>query len=296
MCCACLQFATDEHAYKTILTRSSGSTALEGTSLPHPTVIAACGDPSVLGAAFYLMEPVSGFNPNGDLPGRYATDSSWRRELGLQIVRVAGKIGEIDYQAAGLGDFGRPDGFLERQVERWRRQLESYTNRPSERADDLGDLSVVASWLTRNQPTSFSPGLMHGDFHLGNVLASYEQVEITAVVDWELATIGDPLLDLGWLLATWPDSDPRQPGTKGSTPWEGFPSQTELVEEYARVTTRPVDNVKWYLVLACFKLASILEGTYSRSLEGKASEGAGTRFHLAAINLTMRAILTIESL
>jgi aminoglycoside phosphotransferase (APT) family kinase protein len=239
--------------------------ALAGSDVPHPALIAACGDESVIGAAFYLMEPIEGANPTVGLPPGYADDPAWRRDLGLAMADGAASVGAVDHEAVGLADLGKPDGYLERQVPRWRSHLEA------------------------NRPPSFRPGLIHGDYHLANVLVSYDRPGLAAIVDWELTTIGDPLLDLGWLLATWPDPDGSTTGAVGVQPWDGFPSARDLVARYSERTTRDLSAVAWYEVLACYKLGIILEGTYARAFSGQHDVATGDQLHASTLGLFARA-------
>ncbi|MDQ3106906.1 MAG: phosphotransferase family protein, partial [Actinomycetota bacterium] len=180
--------------------------ALAGTDVPHPALIAECGDVEVLGAAFYLMEPVDGVNPTLGLPEAHRADPSLQHEMGLSMADAIAALGRVDVDAVGLTGLGRPDGWLERQVERWRSHLASYAAVEGYEGpgDDIPDVERVAHWLEAHRPASWTPGLIHGDFHFANVLVRHDVGALAAVVDWELATIGDPLLDLGHLLATWP--------------------------------------------------------------------------------------------
>src|SRR5690606_12739196 len=180
--------------------------ALAGTDVPHPAFVAGPGEPDegVTDAVFYLMAPVDGVNPTVELPAPIAEDPDGRRRFGLSVADAAARLGAVDHVAVGLADFGRPEGFLERQVPRWMAELEGYGELPGYPGPDIPGLDEVASWLEANRPTSWRPGIMHGDFHVANVLVAPDRPEVAAIVDWEMCTIGDPLLDLGWLLATWP--------------------------------------------------------------------------------------------
>jgi len=263
--------------------------SLEGTKVPHPRLIAACSDDAVLGAAFYLMEPVEGFNPVSGLPPLHAGSAEVQHRMGLALVEAIAELGSLDFEALGLGDFGKPEGFLERQVPRWRTQLESYTrfeNWPG--PETLGDVGRVGDWLEAHRPTSFRPGVMHGDYHLANVMYRNDSPELAAVVDWELATIGDPLVDLGWLLATWPERGDEESTVKVQ-PWIGFPSANELIGHYASRTGRDLSGIGWYEVLACYKLGILLEGTHARASAGQASGDVGDRLHARAVRLFERA-------
>lgn len=261
--------------------------ALKGTNVPHPELIAACPDETVLGAAFYLMEPIDGYNATTGLPEPFASSPQLRHQMGLSLVDGIAALGAQDYVALGLTGLGKPDNYLERQVSRWKAQLESYAEFPEwDGLKDLPDIAGVSRWLEENRPQTFQPGIIHGDYHLANVMYRFDAPRLAAIVDWELTTIGDPLLDLGWLLATWPEGNT---GTVSVTPWEGFPSADELVAHYATQTTRDLSHIHWYGVLACYKLGIILEGTYARACAGKAPKATGDQLHASTIGLLERA-------
>jgi aminoglycoside phosphotransferase (APT) family kinase protein len=265
--------------------------ALAGSDVPHPALIAACPDEQVLGAAFYLMQPIDGFNPANGLPPLHAAAPDVRHRMGLAMVEGIAALGALDYRAVGLEGFGKPENYLGRQVARWRAQLDSYVEHvgwPGPSA--IPGVDKVAAWLDAHRPVSFVPGIIHGDFHLGNVLFRPDGPELAAIVDWELTTIGDPLLDLGWLLATWQEGDqPRDFGVK-VTPWSGFPTGKELVEHYRARTHRDLSAIDWYAVLACYKLGIILEGTHARACAGRAPQETGDRLHAHTVGLFERAL------
>jgi aminoglycoside phosphotransferase (APT) family kinase protein len=254
-----------------------------------------CEDPSVLGeAAFYLMEPVDGFNAGAGLPALHAGDATIRHAMGLSMADAAARLGALDHRAVGLGDFGKPDGFLDRQVPRWLSELESYSSLENYPGPDIGDVADVAAWLRANQPSTFRPGIMHGDYHAANVMSSRTGPEVVAIVDWEMCTIGDPLLDLGWMLATWyrPGHEPVLPNQLMSV--GGLATPSELVERYAANTTRDLSNIDWYVVMACFKLGIILEGSNARAAAGKAPKEIGDVLHTATVRLFQRAVAIME--
>lgn len=262
---------------------------LEGlaeTDVPHPGFIKGCWDQSVLGRNFYLMEPVDGFNAINGLPKSHQKDPQTRQRMGYSYIEALAKLGAVDYQKIGLSDFGQPDGFLERQGARWVGQLHKYGKYESWAGHkDLGDFEAIAKWLDDNIPPGYLPGILHGDCHIGNVMFHSDGPEVAALIDWEMCTIGDPLLDLGWVVATWP----TEINLFGIKDWDGFPSLIELIQHYAQHSSRNVETINWYSVLACFKLGSILEGSYARSTAGKAPIRIGEQFHGAAITLFNRA-------
>jgi aminoglycoside phosphotransferase (APT) family kinase protein len=263
--------------------------AIADTPVPHAHLIVACPDEAVLGAAFYLMEPIEGFNATSGLPALHAGSEAIRRRMGLALVEGIAALGALDYHALGLEGFGKPDNYLERQVSRWKSQLDGYQIFPGwPGADAIPGVAKVAAWLDAHRPARFEPGIIHGDYHLANVMYRFDGPELAAIVDWELATIGDPLLDLGWLLATWPGPDDE--GTLSVQPWTGFPTAPELVEHYKANSSRDLAAIDWYGVLACYKLGILLEGTYARACAGKAPQETGDRLHDRCIRLFERAL------
>ena len=269
--------------------------ALAGTDVPHAGLIAVCEDPSVLGdAVFYLMEPVTGFNAGSGLPALHAADATVRHGMGLSMADAAARLGAVDHVAVGLADFGKPEGFLERQVPRWLSELESYTQFDNYPGPDIGDVEAVAGWLRERQPSSFAPGIMHGDYHAANVMFSPAGPEVVAIVDWEMSTIGDPLLDLGWMLATWyrPGREPVLPNQLMGA--GGLATPQELVDRYAANTTRDLSDIDWYTVMACFKLGIILEGSNARAAAGLAPREIGDVLHTATVRLFERAAAIME--
>src|SRR3954451_2924889 len=270
-------------------------TALAGSDVPHPGVIASCPDETVIGAAFYLMEPIDGFNPSVGLPSPHRDSPEIRHQMGLAMSDAIAALGRVDYLAVGLEGFGRPEGFLERQVPRWKSHLDSYAAIPGYPGPDIPGVEKVGEWLDRNRPTEFQPGIIPGDFHLANVMFAPDGPRLAAMVDWELSTIGDPLLDLGWLLCSWPETDGGDGGTASVFPWDGFPTAAELVERYRQGSSREVDAWPWYEVLACYKLGIILEGTHARALAGKAPKVVGDMLHASTLGLFARATARIAS-
>lgn len=268
--------------------------ALAGTDVPHPGLIAACPDDSVIGAAFYLMEPIDGFNPTQGLPQPHAGDAAMRRRMGFAMVDAIAALSKVDHTALGLADFGKLDNWLERQVGRWAAQLASYADLPGwTGASAIPGVDKVGRWLEANRPEGCQGGIIHGDFHFGNVLFRRDSGELAAVVDWELCTLGDPLLDLGWLVATWPEGETPHATDVAITPWDGFASPDELVAHYAAQTGRDLAHFDWFAVLACYKLGIILEGTHARACAGKAPREVGDRLHAHTLYLFERALRRI---
>ncbi|WP_261566015.1 phosphotransferase family protein [Frankia gtarii] len=224
--------------------------ALAGTPVPHPEVVAFCADHAVLGRTFYLMEQVDGVSP---LPAPAALDDeAGHAQIAYSMVDSLATLHEVDWRARGLADLGRPEQFHERQTSRWIRQLHSYQGR------DLPGVGIVTTWLEENRPTTFTPALMHGDYHMLNVLVAPDAPgRVVAVLDWETATIGDPLLDLAGFCEVW-----------CAATGQGWPGRADLVERYRGA--RGLDHIgdlAYYAVLYNFRLAVLLEGIHQRSLK-----------------------------
>jgi aminoglycoside phosphotransferase (APT) family kinase protein len=256
----------DPEAFNKIMLREHRVlSALEQTPVPHPQPLAVCDDPAVIGATFYIMERIDGFAPRDPLPPPFDTDPAARRGLGLELVDTLAELANVDWRAVGLEGFGKPDKFLERQVGRWLGQLNTYKTR------ELPGLDVVARWLEEHRPTMSAPAIMHGDYQFINVMFHHgAPARLAAVVDWEQATIGDPLLDLGWVLAGWtnPGESRLRFGSSYFNQRDGLPTRDELAQRYARRTGRAIDALDYYVVLAWFKLACVLEGAYTRWVKG----------------------------
>ena len=236
--------------------------ALDGTEVPHTAAVGVCPDASVLGRPFYLMGFVDGWSPmdlaGGPWPAPFDTDVSARRELAYQLAEGIGLLSKVDWKAKGLNDLGRPDGFHERQVDRWTGFFERIKGR------EIDGLDAATEWLRAHRPLDFIPGLMHGDYQFANVM--YQDgapAKLAAIVDWEMGTVGDPKLDLGWMVQSWPEKD--EPSAMSYVDMSGMPSRTEVVDHYAKVSGRQVDDLDYYLVLAKWKLAIVLEQGFQRA-------------------------------
>lgn len=242
--------------------------ALRDSGVPSPHPILVCDDPGVIGAPFFVMDRLDGAVLFHSLPA--ALDASeHRRRIGLALVDALAALHSVDWRAAGLDGFGRPDGYAARQVARWMRQWERYAVR------DLPDLVRAAEWLAANVPPERPPALIHGDFGLHNVLFATEPPpRVLAVLDWETSTLGDPLTDLGYLLGNWLAGDEQARWFGSSLPYDatGFAGRAELVDRYEARTARPVDGLDWYRALGRLKIAVILEGSYARHLAGEADD------------------------
>jgi aminoglycoside phosphotransferase (APT) family kinase protein len=263
--------------------------ALRGSAVPHADLYAACSDESVIGAAFYVMRPLEGFSPSGELPGQYATDPSWRNAMGEVFVQSGAALAAVDYQAVGLAGYGKPDNWHARQIDRWRSQLEGYTALPGYDGHQLVGVDAIARWLEDNLPNGRRIGIIHGDFQYPNVMYRYDAPVIAGLIDWELSTLGDPLLDLGWMLTSWREESDPEGGTPRVLPWDAFLTRRELVALYGELTGRDMSEMPWFFVLACYKLACILEGTNARAKAGQTTTEMGEKLHAHAVWLLAKA-------
>jgi len=262
--------------------------ALKATDIPHPRLVAACLDAEVIGAPFAVMEWVDGFTPRDPLPAAFDAHPNARREMSFALIDALATISNLDWKAAGLGDFGKPERFLERQVDRWFSQLERYRSREIPGLAELGD------WLRNNTPTMQRSGLMHGDYQFVNVMFAPElPVRLAAVVDWESATIGDPPLDLGWVLAGWQEPG-EEPTYATYLTWDGFPTRAELAERYAEKTGLSTEDLPYYMGLAVFKLAIIMEGAYHRYATGKSTLINHQRMEAAVPKMVQRGLRFVK--
>lgn len=229
--------------------------ALHGTDVPVPEAHALCDDDSVIGAPFYVMERLDGIVPHEPADLRTA-DAATNARTAHHFIDVLTAIHGIDLGAAELADFGKRTGYLERQLRRWIGQWEHsrYADEPA--------IDALAEHLRRTMPRQQATTLVHGDYRLGNVMLDAEDTgRIIAVFDWEMATLGDPLSDLGYTLLWWGTTDRvNVHPSQGVADLPGFPSADEVVGRYGAATTLDVGEIDWYVALAAFKLAVIHEG------------------------------------
>jgi aminoglycoside phosphotransferase (APT) family kinase protein len=255
--------------------------------VPVPDPIALCTDADVIGAPFYLMRVVDGVVVRERLPSVLAADPSAARACGFALMDALAGIHAFDWQAGGLDGFGRPDGYLERQVSRWLGQLEKYKTRALPEVDD------AAAWLADRIPPAQLPGVIHGDYKLDNVmLAPRLPVEIVAVVDWEQSTVGDPLVDVGWVLGLWAEANDAA-SVAGVTPFAGLddiPTRRDLLDRYAADSDLDLRNVDYYCVLALFKLACVMEGSYARFKAGTSDDAYFASLEQGVPALARRAL------
>ena len=257
-----------------------------------PAVVAACDDDSVLGAPFYVMESAPGVVVRGDLPDFLAAPER-RHALGLDLARALGEVHSADWRPFVEAGIGRPSGYLERQLRRWsgqREGIEAAVAAAGGKARELPDYDAVRDWLRANVPAEVEPALVHGDYRLDNVIVEAPGV-ITAVVDWEMATVGDPRADIGYLLSFWPEPGETLPLMELCPDTAGFPSRGELVDEWSRRTGRPdpTPDLDWFMTLAIWKLAILLEASYHRWMAGMSDDAFFGRLDTGVPQLLARA-------
>ncbi len=244
-----------------------------------PRVVAVCEDPSVIGAPFYLMEEVDGVVVRHPLPARLEDDRAAQHALGLDLVDALAEIHRTDWQPFAGAGIGRPDGYLARQLRRWTGQREGIQQAVAAAggmARDLPDYDAVRDWLVAHLPAEAAPAVVHGDFKLDNAIVDLgrgsTRPRIAAVVDWEMATVGDPRADLGYLLSFWPQPGETFPLGALVASGPGFPGRDELVARWASATGRDPGDTRWFVTLAIWKLAILLEASYHRWLAGMADD------------------------
>lgn len=269
---------------KTMLREIAVLRTLADTPVPHPGFIAGCDDLGVMGVVFYLMEDVDGFNPGNEMAQAYVDDPTMRHDVGLAYAASLARLGNVEWEGSPLAELRRPGSFLARQVPQFLGLLSSYRH-DGYAPESLPAVTELADWLEANRPPDGEPGIMHGDAHLNNVLLRRDRAELAAFIDWEMCTVGDPLLDLGWMMVCWP----TKPNTIDAGSQLGalgnLASRAELLDAYATAGGRSTSRLDWYQALACFKLGIVIEGTWSRYLAGQASREAGERLHTSAASL-----------
>jgi aminoglycoside phosphotransferase (APT) family kinase protein len=248
--------------------------ALHGTAVPVPRTLLLGGEDSELGVQFYVMERVVGHICRDGLPPGYAETPAERAAIGEALVEVLATLHAIDPESRGLREFGRPEGFMERQVRRWSQQWER------SKTEELPTLDDLRNALSSSLPASAQTSIVHGDYRLDNTMLHPTRAgEIVAVLDWELSTLGDPLTDLATLLAYWSDDDDdevliRARFSPAVTAASGFPNRAEVIHRYGELTGFDVSGIGWYIAFAFFKLAIICQGIAAR-VAGGAMLGPG---------------------
>ncbi len=230
-----------------------------------PVVLAWCEDSAVIGRPFALVEHIEGVSITDTLPAGYPGVTAVN-QLGEQLVDQLAALARAPWKEIGLEGIGKPDDFLRRQVERW------LSVRASAPVRDLPAIQALGQWLLEHLPADGPVGVTHGDFHLDNTLCHPEQPRLLAVIDWEMATIGDPLTDLGLFLMFWGPRSVEPPGfahVQAVTRADGVSSRQQLAERWSEASGIPIDKLHYYLCFAFWRLAAIVEGAYGLYREGK---------------------------
>lgn len=242
--------------------------ALQDTAVPVPALVGVCEDPRVADVPVVVMEHVDG-GVVDQLEVAEAMTPQARRELGLNVARTLAAIHAVDVDAVGLGDLASRSPYAERQLKRWTRQLEA--SRTAERPD----LDRLTALLQANVPPPGDLSLVHGDFHIRNVIVDTGTGALRAVLDWELSTLGDPLADIGSTLAYWPEAGDPPSGLFDASTLPGFPTRDELAETYLEASGRDGRTLGFWHVLGVWKIAIICEGVYRRTLDNPANTAEG---------------------
>lgn len=238
---------------------------LHPTGFPVPRPYGLCEDPEVIGSAFYVMELVDGRTLwDGALPGMAPAE---RTATYHAMADTLARLHQVDYEAAGLGSYGKPGNYFGRQVERWSRQFKLAETEPMPEVDRLID------WLPRTLPEQTATSIVHGDYRIDNMIYAADAPRVIAVLDWELSTLGDPLADFSYLLMNWVTEPEGRSGVQGLTgPHTGIPTIEEMVDRYCAATGRAgVPDMNWYFAFNLFRLTGIVQGIKKRIVEGNAS-------------------------
>ena len=257
-----------------------------------PEIISICEDTSVLGCDFYVMEKLTGIIPRQNMPKELSLDEAQTRGLCLNVIDKLIELHQVDIKAAGLDSLGKGAGYVERQITGWSdRYVKSKT-------DDATDFKVVMDWLKSNMPTDCGQSLIHNDFRLDNVvLNEQDPLQIMGVLDWEMATVGDPLMDLGNSLAYWVEAgdEPQfQMMRRQPTHLKGMLTRKEVIEYYLDKTGRQVESFTFYEVYGLFRLAVIIQQIYYRFYHGQTKDKRFAGFVHAAKYLESRCLRLIE--
>ncbi len=251
-----------------------------------PRVLAVCDDESLIGCPFYVMEKVEGHVVTSEVPAALDTVED-RRRMSDELVDALVEVHAVDWQAAGLDGFGKPTGYLERQLRRFGGLWEHNKTR------EIPAVERVGGWLADNLPKSAPATVVHGDYRLGNtMLAPEPPARVVAIFDWEMATIGDPLADVGYLCTLWVDRDDPPLGMfelSSVTRQKGFLARAELVARYEERSGRSMTDIRWYQTLALWKSIVFMEGNYKRAVSGTTDDPWLKQFGEGVVELARRA-------
>jgi aminoglycoside phosphotransferase (APT) family kinase protein len=259
--------------------------ALEPTAVRAPRVLAVCADEAVIGAPFYVMEKVEGNVVTDRLPAELDNPEQ-RARIAEELIDALVELHAVDWTAVGLEGFGKPSGYLERQLRRFTGLWEHNRTR------EIAEVEEVGAWLAANLPVSPPATIVHGDYRLGNtILAPGAPARLVAILDWEMATIGDPLADVGYLMLHWIEAD--DPAGKfvlqNVTRLPGFPSRAEMLARYEELSGRSMQSLSWYVTLALWKAVVFMEGNYKRAVSGSTDDPYLKSFGEGVLELARRA-------
>jgi aminoglycoside phosphotransferase (APT) family kinase protein len=265
--------------------------ALEPTPVRAPRVLAACEDPAVIGAPFYLMELVDGDVITDSIPERLDNPTE-RRRIADELIDALVELHAVPWAAIGLEGFGKPTGYLERQLRRFLGLWEHNRTR------ELPEFEQVGAWLAANVPESPAATIVHGDYRLGNTMfAPTGPARLVAILDWEMATIGDPFADIGYMMIHWPHAeDPTDLkfNLQSVTVRPGFPTRQELVARYEERSGRSMRALDWYVTLALWKAVVFMEGNYKRAISGATDDPFLKSFGDGVAELAQRALVVTQ--
>jgi aminoglycoside phosphotransferase (APT) family kinase protein len=261
-------------------------TALEPTRVRTPRVLAVCDDPAVIGAPFYIMERIRGQVITNSIPASLDNEEQ-RAAVAEQLVEALVDLHAVDWSTLGLEGFGKPTGYLERQLRRFGGLWEHNRTR------EIAQMEEVGRWLAANLPQSPPATIVHGDYRLGNTMFAPEApAHLAAILDWEMATIGDPLADIGYMMIHWTAADdaPSRFALHSVTNRAGFPTRRELVRRYEQLSGRSVQDLDWYVALALWKATVFMEGNYKRAVSGSTDDPYLKTFGEGVVELAQRAL------
>ncbi len=261
--------------------------ALEGTPARVPKVLAVCDREELIGCPFYVMERVQGEVIVWQTPTALDTPER-RRQIGEQLIDALVEIHAVDWEAAGLDGFGKPTGYLERQLRRFGGLWEHNKTR------DIPAVERVGAWLSEHAPHSGPATIVHGDYRLGNTMFAPEApARLVAVLDWEMATIGDPLADVGYMCMFWTEATDPEGGLREAlgrvTRAEGYPTRAELIARYEEASKRSMTDLRWYVTLALWKSVVFMEGNYKRAIAGTTDDPYLKQFGDGVLELARQA-------
>jgi aminoglycoside phosphotransferase (APT) family kinase protein len=261
--------------------------ALAPTPARVPEVLAVCDDELTIGSPFYVMELIEGDVIVSSVPEALATPEQ-RRRIADELIDALVEIHAVDWTSVGLEGFGKPTGYLERQVRRFLGLWELNKTR------EIPEVETVGAWLSENLPDSPTATIVHGDYRLGNTMfAPGAPARLAAVLDWEMATIGDPLADVGYLCMMWTEAGDDVGGLREHlgqvTRQEGFPTRAELIARYEEGSGRSMTNIRWYTTLAVWKSVVFMEGNYKRAIAGMTDDPYLKTFGEGVLELARQA-------